>query len=161
MGFWPRVGTDGRPLPVDVRCLPGPDWDDFSLVSRRLLAEEAWEITPQSNRMGYRLSGPRLVRLKSRERDLLSHGVLPGVIQVPPDGQPIVLMSDAQTTGGYPKIGVVVSADLPLMAQVRPGARVRFVACDTPVALQALRDAQAYDAQIADVIASRLAQVQA
>ena len=155
--FWPRsLGTDAVAA-VEVRFLPGPEWEDFSLLSRRLLSNETWVVSPRSNRIGYRLSGATLVRLKARDRDLLSHGVLPGVIQVPPDGQPIVLLADAQTTGGYPKIGVVISADIAVMAQVRPGARVSFVPCEPEVARRALRDVERYLAQMTDVIAERLA----
>ena len=154
--FWPRLlGTDAVAA-IEVRFLPGPEWEDFSMVSRRLLSSETWAVSPRSNRIGYRLSGPTLVRLKARDRDLLSHGVLPGVIQVPPDGQPIVLLADAQTTGGYPKIGAVISADIAVMAQVRPGARVRFVPCEAGAARQALQDVEIYLAQMSDVIADRL-----
>lgn len=71
--------------------------------------------------------------------ELLSHAVLPGVVQVPPDGQPIVLMADAQTTGGYPCIASVIQADQWKLAQARPGARLRFVPCTTSEARQALR----------------------
>ncbi|MFT4100187.1 MAG: biotin-dependent carboxyltransferase family protein [Burkholderiaceae bacterium] len=154
--FWPKAAAGGRSPAVPVRFVPGPEWEDFSLVSRRLLVQEDWEVSARSNRIGYRLGGPTLVRLKARSRDLLSHGVLPGVIQVPPDGQPIVLMADAQTTGGYPKIGVVVSADLPVVAQVRFGARLRFVECDLAQARAALRLAYSYLDEMAGIIDSRL-----
>ena len=80
--------------------------------------------------MGYRLAGAELKR--TQKSDLLSHAVLPGTIQVPPNGQPIVLMSDAQTTGGYPKIGAVIQADLWKLAQVRLNAAIRFIPT-TPV----------------------------
>ncbi|MGG6496055.1 UNVERIFIED_CONTAM: allophanate hydrolase, partial [Bacteroidetes bacterium 56_B9] len=82
----------------DVRVLPGPEYADFSEAARAALLAADWTVTPQSNRMGYRLAGPVLAR--ERGGELASHGVLPGVVQVPPSGQPIVLLADAQTTGG-------------------------------------------------------------
>lgn len=93
------------------------------------LYTSAFKVSPQSDRMGVRLSGIELKRRESYE--LTSATVVPGTIQVPPDGQPIVLMADAQTVGGYPQVGHVARVDLPLMAQLRPGDSVRF----TPVSL--------------------------
>ncbi|KQW42411.1 allophanate hydrolase [Pelomonas sp. Root662] len=116
-----------------VRVLPGPEHDDFA----EGFWGADWRVTPQSNRMGYRLAGPTLVRPRGTE--LASHGVLPGVIQVPPSGQPIVLLADAQTTGGYPNIGVVIRADLWKLAQLRLGATLRFVPCTQDEAIAALR----------------------
>lgn len=109
-----------------MRVLPGPEYDDFLAGSQAAFWESEWTLTPNSNRMGFRLQGPELVRKKPRDGDLLSHGVVPGVIQVPPSGQPIVLMADAQTTGGYPKIGTVILADQWRLAQVPLGTRIRF-----------------------------------
>lgn len=112
---------------VPIRMLPGIEYEDFDAAAHEALWQSDWIVTPNSNRMGLRLQGPALARQPERAADLLSHGVLPGVVQVPPAGQPIVLMADAQTTGGYPKIGVVIGADLWRLAQVPLGAPVRFV----------------------------------
>lgn len=84
-----------------------------------------FKVSPQSDRMGLRLRGPALSRRAGGEG--LSTAVAPGTIQVPPDGQPLVLMADAQTIGGYPQIGHAIGVDLPLLAQLRPGDSVRFV----------------------------------
>ena len=121
-----------------VRVLPGPEHEDFSAAARKAFWAADWTVTPQSNRMGYRLAGPALSR--ERGEELPSHGVLPGVIQVPPSGQPIVLLADAQTTGGYPKIGVVIRADLWKLGQVRLGASLRFVPCTHDEAITALHE---------------------
>lgn len=121
-----------------VRVLPGPEYQDFSAKIRDQFWRSDWQISPQSNRMGYRLIGPELARARGKE--LPSHGVFPGVIQVPPSGQPIVLMADAQTTGGYPKIGVVIRADLWKLAQARLGSAVRFVECTVEESRLALRE---------------------
>jgi len=144
-----KVGTKGI-FPPDwwpaVRVLPGPQYDDFTAEAQTAFWSAEWQLTPQSNRMGYRLAGPVLAR--EQEGDLPSHGVVPGVIQVPPSGQPIVLMADAQTTGGYPKIGVVIQADLWKLAQLRLGGKLRFVVCDAAEARAALRSSRRYLEQV-------------
>jgi biotin-dependent carboxylase-like uncharacterized protein len=139
----PRPAIGLRPPDWDarVRVLPGPEYAEFPAASHALLWEADWTLTPQSNRMGYRLAGPVLER--ERGGELASHGVLPGVIQVPPSGQPIVLLADAQTTGGYPKIGVVIRADLWKLAQLRLGATLRFIPCSREEAVAALRQRKA------------------
>ncbi|MBL8280193.1 MAG: biotin-dependent carboxyltransferase family protein [Pelomonas sp.] len=131
-----RVGLRPPDWAARVRVLPGPEHDEFTPAAREALWDADWTLTPQSNRMGFRFAGPALTREPSG--DLLSHGVLPGVIQVPPSGQPIVLLADAQTTGGYPKIGVVIRADLWKLAQLRLGAPLRFVPCTREDAVAAL-----------------------
>lgn len=123
-----------------LRALPGPDHDDFDVASREAFWNEPWRVTAQSNRMGYRLEGLALARNKAPE--LLSHAVLPGVVQVPPSGQPIVLMADAQTAGGYPRIACVIGADLWKLAQATPGTRLHFVPTDQAGARRALGDWQ-------------------
>lgn len=132
-----RVGMRPPDWNATVRVLPGPEHGDFSAAAREAFWQAGWQVTPQSNRMGYRLAGPALAR--ERGEELPSHGVLPGVIQVPPSGQPIVLLADAQTTGGYPKIGVVIRADLWKLGQLRLGAALRFLPCTADEARAALR----------------------
>jgi biotin-dependent carboxylase-like uncharacterized protein len=117
-----------------VRALPGPEYEQFEQES--LIWDSDWRISPQSNRMGMRLAGPVLARTTAG--DLPSHAVLPGVVQVPPDGQPIVLLADAQATGGYPRIAVVIAADLWKLAQARPGTALRLRRCDIGTARRAL-----------------------
>ncbi|QRG70092.1 biotin-dependent carboxyltransferase family protein [Brevibacillus choshinensis] len=107
-----------------VRVIRGEHYDDFSSLSRQSFWEEDFRVTPQSDRMGYRLEGPQLTL--SSPLEITSEAVTAGTIQVPPSGQPIVLLADRQTTGGYPKIGYVASVDLPVFAQLKPGDRVRF-----------------------------------
>lgn len=116
---------DPRILPAyssaaTVRVLGGTHQEEFG----RVLFESEFTVSPQSDRMGLRLLGARIDRSNSDE--LLSSAVMPGTIQVPPDGQPLVLMADAQTIGGYPQLAHVIGVDLPVMAQLRPGDRVRF-----------------------------------
>jgi biotin-dependent carboxylase-like uncharacterized protein len=111
-----------------LRVMPGPEFDQFTRASQATLWRAAWRVTPQSNRMGSRLDGPALQR--ARAGDMLSSGVVPGTIQVPPAGQPIILMGDAQTTGGYPRIGGVIRADLWKLAQAPLGGLLRLVEVD-------------------------------
>ena len=112
------------PENVAVRVVLGPQQEMFHDESVKDFLSASFQVTPQSNRMGYRLAGPVLRHRNSA--DVLSEAVATGSIQVPADGQPIVLMADRQTTGGYAKIATVISADLPAMAQARIGSRVSF-----------------------------------
>ncbi len=111
------------PLPAEpiLRLLPGPRDDWFA---PNALAG-TWRVSPSSNRVGVRLEGPRIERV--RDEELLSEGVVTGALQVPPSGQPILLLNDHPTTGGYPVLGVVHAGDLPLVGQLRPGQRLSFV----------------------------------
>ncbi|MDF0674809.1 MAG: biotin-dependent carboxyltransferase family protein [Nitrospira sp.] len=120
-----------------LRIIPGPQQDSFRAASFTTLTGSSYRVTPQSNRMGYRLSGPPLVH-KERAQ-FISDCTAMGALQVPQDEQPILLMADRQTTGGYPKIAVVISADLPLAAQLSPGDTVTFALSTVAKAQAALR----------------------
>jgi KipI family sensor histidine kinase inhibitor len=109
---------------VTLRILAGPRDDWFTQAAQDLLTSADYQVTPTSNRTGLRLSGPELARARAGE--LPSEGMVAGALQVPPDGQPILLLADHGTTGGYPVIAVVHSADIGHAAQLRPGRRVRF-----------------------------------
>ena len=93
---------------------------------RTTFLHESYAVAGESDRMGVRLAGPALSRLTNVE--LLSEAVAPGTVQVTPDGQPILLLGDCQTIGGYPKIAHVITVDLPVAAQLRPHDTVRFQA---------------------------------
>ena len=108
-----------------VRVLPAAEYCCFAPASREVFWSEEWKITAQSDRYGYRLAGTALKFAEPVE--MLSHGIVPGVIQVPSGGQPIIQMSDAQPSGGYPKIGTVIEADLWRLGQAPTGSRIRFV----------------------------------
>jgi biotin-dependent carboxylase-like uncharacterized protein len=112
---------------LTVRAMEGRHWQQFDDASRAAFFSHAWRVSPTSNRMGYRLEGPRLAR--KRNVDVLSEPTCLGTVQVPNDGTPIALMADHQTTGGYPKIAEIAGADLPGLAQLAPGGAVRFVPC--------------------------------
>jgi antagonist of KipI len=119
-----------------LRVLKAPQADWFSEEAFSTLTAVSFRISPRSNRMGYRLEGPPLTRLRHEEP--LSEPVTFGSIQVPPAGQPILLMADRQTAGGYPKIATVIAADLPLAGQLAPGDGVSFQLCTRQEAAAAL-----------------------
>lgn len=125
------------PTEFTLRFVPGPQQDMFTEESRRIFEQSEYIVSAKSDRMGYRLEGPTLSAVGGM--DIVSDGIAAGSIQVSTDGQPIVLMADRQTTGGYAKIGTVVSYDLWLLAQAMPGAKVYFLAVTVEEAQRLLR----------------------
>ncbi|MGJ4804281.1 biotin-dependent carboxyltransferase family protein [Luteimonas sp. SDU82] len=140
----PHTPPPGEPR--TIRLLPGAD-------AAPLPSAATWRVDARSNRQGLRLQGPALQVADARER--VSEPVAPGTVQLPPDGQPIVLLADAQTHGGYPRIGHVPRADLPLLAQLRPGARLRFLPCTPAEACRANAEQRQRMHRIALAIAAR------
>jgi antagonist of KipI len=124
-----------------MRLIAGPQRDFFPDASLATLTSSHYAVSPQSDRMGYRLIGPKIARNGSTH--FISDCTTMGALQVPPDGWPILLMADRQTTGGYPKIAVVISADLPLAAQLAPGDAITFVTCTLVEAQAVLREHRA------------------
>jgi len=108
-----------------IRTTTGPDFEHFDLSVIQEFYEKVFTISGDCNRMGYRLN-EQLVRFK-KETEELSTGIIPGTVQISNDGSPIVLMADAQTTGGYPRIANVVSEDLDLLAQMKQSNEVKFM----------------------------------
>ena len=131
---------------LTVCAMEGRHAAQFESASVAAFYGATWKVSPDSNRMGYRLVGPALVR-KSRQ-ELLSEPTCLGTVQAPSDGSPIVLMADHQTTGGYPKIAEVAGADVPLLAQLAPGGTLRFDRCTVAEAREGLRLLQARIATI-------------
>lgn len=121
---------------VQLRVLPAAEHDAFTEAAHAAFAGTEWTVTNDANRMGYRLSGETLAL--SAPLDLLSHGIVPGTVQVPPAGQPIIQLTEANTCGGYPKIATVIEADLWKLAQAPVGARLRFVPVPVDNAVEAL-----------------------
>lgn len=132
-----------------IRIVAGPQADHFSAATLAAFAAAEYQVTSDADRMGIRLEGPKLEHLGARE--IVSDATVPGSIQVPGNGQPIVLLADAQTAGGYPKIGTVIGADLPRLAAARPGRSVRFELIE---ACEAERLARVAEAQTRALIAS-------
>ena len=123
-----------------IRTITGPHAQRFTDEADSLFFSSEFRVEPASDRMGTRLSGPRIA---AREGEILTSGVVAGAVQIPSGGAPIVLLAEHQATGGYPVIATVISADLGLVAQRLPGERLRFTRVDRDLAVAALRDARA------------------
>jgi antagonist of KipI len=140
-----HVPPDRRPAyPGEVECrvILGPQDDRFTADGIAAFLEGPYEVTPQADRMGYRLKGPAIAH--ARGHDIISDGIPLGGIQVPGEGQPIVLLVDRQTTGGYTKIATVIGPDIARIGQMRPGQRIRFRRVSLAEAHAALRVEQAW-----------------
>ena len=124
--------------PIVLHAIEGEHFGDFDANMQRLFFDTIWRVTPDSNRMGYRLAGPPLTRTKSDE--ILSGPTALGSVQVPADGVPIALMADHQTTGGYPRIAEIASADVPRLAQIAPGGTVHFARTTLEMAAELRKD---------------------
>jgi biotin-dependent carboxylase-like uncharacterized protein len=119
-----------------LRVLPGPQQDYFTDAALDALQSAPYVIGQHSDRMGFRLQGPALVHV--RGADIISDATPLGALQVPASGQPILLMADRQTTGGYPKIATLIAADLPIAGQLGPGDTITFEVCSARQAMAAL-----------------------
>jgi antagonist of KipI len=120
--------------PIVVHVLEGQHLADFDTSVQRTFFDAVWRVASDSNRMGFRLSGPLLARAATDE--ILSGPTCLGTVQVPPSGAPIALMADHQTTGGYAKIAEIASADVPRLAQLAPGGQVHFAKCTLEMAAE-------------------------
>jgi allophanate hydrolase subunit 2 len=144
----PRFNKDWLsrlPEPREVmtaRFLPGPGWETISAMARTRIASHGFQVSPDSNRAGVRLNGK--IPCKGIDFAAPSEPVVPGTIELTNDGNLIVLLADGPTTGGYPKPGVIIQADIPVVAQRKPGATLRFVEVTPTVAVTAANIARAH-----------------
>ncbi|MCM5556872.1 biotin-dependent carboxyltransferase family protein [Pleomorphomonas sp. JP5] len=136
VGAPPPPGRSDADRPL--RVLPAAEWSDFSEGAHQRFLSVGWRVTAEADRQGCRLDGPELMR--ERRRELLSHGIVPGTVQVPPAGRPIVQLAEANTCGGYPKIATVIEADLWRLGQAMPGDELRFAVVGRNEALVAQRE---------------------
>ncbi|MFK7859174.1 MAG: biotin-dependent carboxyltransferase family protein [Granulosicoccus sp.] len=148
---WPDLPASGLSLgmpplkrdgsnDIELRVLPSAEYDYFASESLTAFWSSAYRVSPASNRQGYRLEGQALSWMSTTE--LRSHGIVPGIIQVPGSGQPIIQLADTATMGGYPAIGAVIEPDLWRIAQARPGEFLRFVRVDLDEAANAALEQQ-------------------
>jgi allophanate hydrolase subunit 2 len=121
---------------TEIRMVMGYQYDQFETDQLDNFFAAEYTISQHSNRMGYRLEGPQI---SHSNKQMLSEGICLGAIQLPPDGQPIILLCDRQTIGGYPKVGSVFSQDIAKLAQLMPGRKIRFEAIDIEQAQILLR----------------------
>lgn len=123
--------------PHTIRFVKGGAWQALNEPQETHFTSFKWAVSNQSNRLGYRLEGEPL---SIQTPELRSHGILPGCIQVPPSGEPVIQLNDANTCGGYPTIGAVIAADMHLLAQARPGDCLKFELCSIEDAVAARRE---------------------
>jgi antagonist of KipI len=124
MANWGYAETEIHTGGSLIRVMKGPEWELFTNISQTHWLQADYELTNASNRMGYRLSGEPLMLHEPKE--MISTAVTMGTVQVTPDGSPLILMADAQTTGGYPRIAQVIDVDCSICAQKKPGDQIRF-----------------------------------
>jgi antagonist of KipI len=124
--------------PIVLHAIEGEHFGHFDATTQRAFFDTVWKIGPESNRMGFRLLGATLARSSSEE--ILSGPTTLGTVQVPANGAPIALMADHQTTGGYPRIAEIASADVPRLAQLGPNGSLHFARCGLDMAAELRRD---------------------
>jgi antagonist of KipI len=137
-GFYPEW------IPLYTKCWTmrvafGPQDDQFTHEIKNLFLDSSYIVTPQSDRAGIRLSGPAILQKEGLEASILSEGVVAGTIQIPGDGQPIIILGET-VTGGYRKIATIISADLPFLGQIKPGDSIRFREVTLDEAIEALSE---------------------
>jgi antagonist of KipI len=128
--------------PIVVHAVEGQHAGMFDSAAQRAFYDTVWRVSPESNRMGFRLGGAPLAAAEGRDA-ILSGPTCLGSVQVPPSGVPIALMADHQTTGGYPRIAEIAAADVPRVAQLAPGATLHFAQCSLEKARELRLDARA------------------
>ncbi len=148
---WLRIDPD-----APLRMLPGAHEGCLTDASRAALFDAPFRIRTDSNRVGVRLAGPALAWQSPVE--MISEGCIPGLVQLPPSGQPIALGPEGPVSGGYPRLGQIAAVDLPRLAQLRPGATLRFTRCTLAEAVHALERRTRALSHLAAAIATRLAQ---
>ena len=136
-GFMPEA-VPAYASPWRLRVVWGPQDDHFSEAGKQTFVTAPFTVSPDSDRTGIRLKGAVVARKPGMEESIISEGILSGAIQVPGDGQPIIILGET-ASGGYRKISTVISADLPLLGQITPGDEVAFEAVSNHEAVQALR----------------------
>jgi 5-oxoprolinase (ATP-hydrolysing) subunit C len=138
---------------VTIRVVAAAEYEHFTDEATAAFERGEYRVTPDSNRQGYRLEGAPLKTKKPLQ--LLSHGIVPGTVQVPPAGQPILQLAEANTCGGYPKIATIIEPDLWRVAQLRPGQKIRFERVDYDTAVAAVAARASEDARIRQALALR------
>lgn len=139
---------------VPVRVIAAGEYWELDAATQDALWTATWTVTPQSNRAGYRLAGTPLKT--SRPLEMRSHGIVPGIVQLPPGGQPIIQLADGNVSGGYPKIATVIGADLRLLGQAPLGSRIRFAQVTRAQALDALKEIETYLDKLGSVASRKL-----
>jgi 5-oxoprolinase (ATP-hydrolysing) subunit C len=151
--FRDSVGGISGGKPLTLRVMPGAEFEVFTHEAQQALLDQEFTVSADNNRQGMRLEGPALAL--TRQLELLSHGIMPGTIQVPPSGQAVIQLAEANTCGGYPKIGHVIETDLWKLGQAPSGAAVRFELVSRDAAVTAIRDEELRIRRLANLLAGR------
>ncbi len=117
---------------ITLRLLPGYQWEDFDQEAKETLLSSAYEVSMATDRMGCRLSGEAI----GSARQIISEPIAYGAVQIPPDGQPIIMLNERQTIGGYPKLGTIIPIDAYMLSQAQPGTKITFIKIDLPYATE-------------------------
>lgn len=147
------AGLLAQEQPLAIRVVAGAEYDILPAAQQHAFWHSDWTVTPQSDRGGYRLRGAEL-RLPT-PMEMRSYGVVAGIIQLPPSGQPIIQLSDANTAGGYPRLGGVIEADLHRLGQARPGTTIRFIETGFEQARSAQQEIDDFLAELRSAMAAR------
>ncbi|CAN7605092.1 biotin-dependent carboxyltransferase family protein [Rhizobium sp. LjRoot254] len=131
------LGGSASSEALTLRVMPGAEFEAFTEAAREIFLSTDYTVSADNNRQGMRLEGPALALTSKLE--LMSHGIMPGTIQVPPSGAPVIQLAEANTCGGYPKFAHVIEPDLWKLAQAPSGAIMRFVRIDRDAAIEAIR----------------------
>lgn len=153
--FRDSLGGASGGEPLTLRIMPGAEYETFTDEARTALTSTAFTVSADNNRQGMRLEGPTLSL--TRKLELLSHGIMPGTIQVPPSGQAVIQLAEANTCGGYPKIGHVIEADLWKLGQAPSGATIRFDIVSRDAAIAGIRDEELRLRRLAGLLPGRAA----
>ena len=137
-----------------LRIMPGAEFDRFTEAARQALLEADYLVSAENNRQGMRLEGPALTL--DGKLELLSHGIMPGTIQVPPSGQAVIQLAEANTCGGYPKIGHVIEADLWKLGQAPSGSTIRFELIGRQAAVADIQDGELRMRRLANLLGGRV-----
>lgn len=138
---------------VVLHVIPGPQDNHFTKEGSKIFYSSTYQVTPKCNRMGIRLEGPKIDRRPDMEESIISEGLIPGSIQVPGDGKPIIILTE-MVTGGYSKIATIISTDLQKVAQIKPGDNVRFKPVSIEEAHCLLREQEEKIEKFKDLISS-------
>lgn len=153
--FRDSLGGIAGGAPLTLGIMPGAEFEAFTVEARQTLLGGEFTVSADNNRQGMRLEGPVLAL--ARKLELLSHGIMPGTIQVPPSGQAVIQLAEANTCGGYPKIGHVIETDLWKLGQAPSGAGMRFEMVSRDAAVAAIRDEELRMRRLANLLVGRAA----
>lgn len=152
--FRDRLGGTAGGTAMVLRIMPGAEFDRFTEAARQALLGADYLVSAENNRQGMRLEGPALTL--DGKLELLSHGIMPGTIQVPPSGQAVIQLAEANTCGGYPKIGHVIEADLWKLGQAPSGSTIRFELIGRQAAVADIQDGELRMRRLANLLGGRV-----